>query len=525
MVALAALLLAWTGAFTSDFGGFEDEPAHLVTALMLRDWLAGLDYADPRGFVEAYYLHYPKVAIGQWPPVLHGSLALWMLVFGTGATAIAAYLSVLFGAVAFVIQQVLRRPLGEPAAAAAGALYLTVPIALGCSQSVMTETPIALLSLLAVLAFGRFLDTGRGRWVLAFAVLAALTLLTKGTGLALGLLPPVALVMARRLDLLRRPVLWVAGLVVGALVAPWYVATLEFSQGTWAGGGSPSLEYARYAAREFGAWLPRLTGWLGCGLVPLGVVWGVRSGRLHGRWVVLAAWLPSLVALHLVVPSSVEERHLSVLAPAWAVFTCLGAGVLARQVARGWDPRWAAAAGVLVVGALHLALGPGLVEKRWTGWGAAARGLLARGDGAPERVLVASDPTGEGLLVAGIALGEEPRPGRVVLRASKVLGNAGWNGRDYEVRFPELDDVRAYLERTGVGAVVVDRSVRGSRHWYGHMDQVLQVLAAGGGWTRVEVRDAVRAGERSPDALETWVRTDWRSLVGDPLTLDDVLRR
>ena len=35
------------GAYASGFGGSADEPAHLVTALMVRDFIAGLDYRHP----------------------------------------------------------------------------------------------------------------------------------------------------------------------------------------------------------------------------------------------------------------------------------------------------------------------------------------------------------------------------------------------------------------------------------------------------------------------------------------------
>ena len=79
---LAALLSWFAGAFQAEFGGYPDEPAHYVTGLMIHDYIAGWFPATPLRFAENYYLHYPKVAFGHWPPVFHFLQAIWMLLFG-----------------------------------------------------------------------------------------------------------------------------------------------------------------------------------------------------------------------------------------------------------------------------------------------------------------------------------------------------------------------------------------------------------------------------------------------------------
>ena len=43
----AACLERASGAFQSDFGAYPDEPAHYVTGLMMRDYIAGLFPASP----------------------------------------------------------------------------------------------------------------------------------------------------------------------------------------------------------------------------------------------------------------------------------------------------------------------------------------------------------------------------------------------------------------------------------------------------------------------------------------------
>jgi len=64
--------LQWiSGAFDSEFGGHPDEAAHYVTGLMHHDYIAGLDLTSPLRFAENYYIHYPRICIGHWPPFFY----------------------------------------------------------------------------------------------------------------------------------------------------------------------------------------------------------------------------------------------------------------------------------------------------------------------------------------------------------------------------------------------------------------------------------------------------------------------
>src|SRR5260370_42392019 len=75
------------GVFRSELNGESDEPAHYVTALMIRDYIAQGIPAKPLAFAKNYYLHYPKVAFGHWPPLFHVVEAAWMLIFGVSRTS------------------------------------------------------------------------------------------------------------------------------------------------------------------------------------------------------------------------------------------------------------------------------------------------------------------------------------------------------------------------------------------------------------------------------------------------------
>ena len=64
-------------SFESEFGRYFDEAAHFVTGLMVHDFIAGMDWSSPVEYAENYYLHYPKVALGHWPPAFYLLQAMW----------------------------------------------------------------------------------------------------------------------------------------------------------------------------------------------------------------------------------------------------------------------------------------------------------------------------------------------------------------------------------------------------------------------------------------------------------------
>ncbi|SRR6056297_1101626 len=54
-----------------------DEPAHFVTGVMVTEYLRGAEFTAPVEFAEAFYLRYPKVAFGHWPPLFYFVQAAW----------------------------------------------------------------------------------------------------------------------------------------------------------------------------------------------------------------------------------------------------------------------------------------------------------------------------------------------------------------------------------------------------------------------------------------------------------------
>ena len=218
----AVTLQALSGAYAADFAGNPDEPAHYVTGVMVRDYLANLPWQPPMTFARNFYSHYPVVAIGHWPPMFYVVQAAWTLPFGVSRLSVLLLMAILSAATATVVFASWQRRFGTAAAGALALAFLSVPIVQEHGRMVMAEMLVALFALLAVAAYRRYLESGHWRDSLRFALAASAAILTKPNGLALALLPIVAIIAVRRMDLLKRFSFWLPALVVALLCAPWY---------------------------------------------------------------------------------------------------------------------------------------------------------------------------------------------------------------------------------------------------------------------------------------------------------------
>lgn len=518
---LAAGLNHWRGAVDSGFGSFDDEPSHLVTGLMVKDYVAQGLPGSPMAFAEEYYLHYPKVGLGQWPPVFYGIEAAWMLTFGESTRSIVMLLSFLTACVATLLFLVVRDDVGYPTGLIFGLLFLLVPLVQVFSSVVMTEVPVALFCLAAAWQFGLYLEREKARNMAGFALFATLAILTKGSAIALAFLPPIAALLAGRMRVFLRPATWIGALVVGALCAPWYWFTLPMTANTWSGGQKPSWDYAREAAPFYVTGLFTMAGVCVLGLAVAGFLARAQVKARRGRWAATAALIPSVLIVLCVVPSGLEERNLVLLAPAFVAMAAWGVHWLTELESTTIPATWLASClviGIFGVEAFELPV------KNNRGYSDAARVVLSDEALRDSVLLIASDPIGEGLFVSDMAL-RERRPGHTVLRGSKVLGHTDWLGRSYEPVFTTADEMRAYLEEIPVGIVAFDSSMR-QRQRFEHHELLLSIVTTDTDrWEPLATFDVTRDGYVHEGALRLWRQRDHESQPVARLTGGGLLGR
>lgn len=96
------------GGYSAEFGETSDESAHYITGLMVRDYVASGFPWPPMEYAENYYVHYPKVALGHYPPVFYVLEAAWMLLFGPSRVSVLLLLGTLTALFATILCEVVR---------------------------------------------------------------------------------------------------------------------------------------------------------------------------------------------------------------------------------------------------------------------------------------------------------------------------------------------------------------------------------------------------------------------------------
>ena len=407
-------------AFESEFAGYPDESAHFVSGLMIYDYLASFP-RDPIGWAGQYYLHYPRVAIGHWPPGYHLLEAAWFLILGPSRFT-AMLLQWAIGLVALsMLYRLVRLFLPFTVVIAILALVIATPVFQESLEQTMADLCCLLWSVMVMYASVRLVQRQDGI-ALTMVVLALIAAaMTKGTAAFLVPVPAIALLASRQP--IRIPIRWLIIAGCGVLAAAgWYFAM----GGVFAWGGmSTDVPWP-------GLLIGHLAGW---GFLVVAVL-GLARNSLA---LVSAAMIGSMLTVSLAVRAAREERHWIIVLPAILVL----AGLAFVRFRSPW------------IKGLLLALGLVLYPYSWlrqpqSGFGA----LLARIK-RPSRMLISSSGLGEGPWIAVTSLAEK-RPSSFVVRATKVLSESGWNGEGYHLLTPTTDAVLRRLDELALDTVIVD---------------------------------------------------------------------
>lgn len=493
------------GAFAMDFSALSsDEPAHYVTSLMVREYLTSGELTRPMAFASNYYLHYPKVAIGHWPPGFYAMLSAWMFAAGTSRLAALVLMAILAATLALATFAAGRALVAPWAGWFTGGLLLAMPLVRQSTAQVVYEHATSLFMLLAALQFARGMRTDRLRDWVGFALLASAGILTNASAWALGLMPAVALVLGRRLDLVRSPRMWASAGVVLVCTVPWYAATqsIRAEENALVGGG---WQYVRDAVQVFPGAAATALGPVLTVAALIGLwtaLWRPReSGRIEPVWACLAGLAAAKLALHIAVPAGLEARYVLAMLPALLLFAALGLDRAARSIGAGLSfaaPALAAVAVAPLAGSF-IAAPPATV-----GYMSAATAVAAAKTDVPQAQLVVSDSQGEGAWIAAVA-GLEPRPSTVVARGSKLFVVEDWLGRDTEERYAGADEVMALLDAIPVSVVVVDGTTLAGEV-RGYHARVAAVVAASPAWERAGAYPVQRFGREFPEGLVVYRR-------------------
>ena len=448
-----------SGAWRSDFGGHADEAAHVVTSLMVRDYLGGgfLECWHPMRYAEAYYERFPKVALGHYPPGFYLVASAGLLPFRSGATFLVL-MNLLCAGTGILVWSLGRRLLNHDGQAAVVAfLYVILPQSRTYTAIVMADLLLVLLGLLAARFFLCFLRSGSIRDAFLFGLAAAGAILTKGSGIGLALLPLIALLLSGKGKWLISPRLWVAPVPVMLFAFPWMFLTAGITgEGMQESG---LLEWARGALPYYGKAVISESGWVSViALVAAGGFgtfrWIRRKQGVTEVEAVLWALLGCGIVIPLAVPAGLDHRYLMPVMPS---ILLLGASQIRHFSGKGES----ALGTVLICLFCLFVFGETWrpVKKLYTGASGSIERILEDSEGkkageVSPKVLVVSSVAGEGAVIAAGAL---LAPDSLTLaRGSKELSLSDWMGRGYLVGFETPEELAGILGARGIDYLVTD---------------------------------------------------------------------
>ena len=506
------------GASKTAFGGYPDEPSHYISGLLVRDYLVSGSAMSPIRYATDYYIHVPFFAVGYWPPLFYTAEALWMILFGVSRPAVLVFIALIAAGSATLLFACLRDEFGNLAAFGAGFLFLLSPIVLWGSGLVMTDLLVTFLSFAATIAFARYLDSARMWSMLAFSVLAAATILTKSSGAFLAIVPPLAVLVSHKLNLVRRFSFWVGPLVVAVLCAPWFLLTR----------GLITRGYEKYQKPG----LMDTLGQLGLGLL-VNLVW-LAPLVLIGAWRLFRGPRPmsGFAAVCLVQPVAVlvflimapvgnEARYLTPALPALLILAMYGMRALA-------DLAPPARRTLVMTGLVASLTGSFVALAAYQLHPVPADPLRPIANFVIERnyhsVLLPADV--EGPVIAEISERETDRLASFLVRPSKLLAQTDWNGIVYHALYKTKEGTQALFDRLPLDALIV-RMNPPEDAWEHEIMLRDMVLAFPNRWHLVNSFGGVSSPERyavyEPVKLRELSRQDLadhlRNLLGQNLAL------
>ncbi len=461
--ALTVFLQWLSGAYGSELAHYPDEPSHVVTSLMFGDYVRAGFPEPPLSYAERYYVHYPKVAVGMWPPVFYCAAGAWTLTFGATRVSLLAFSALLGALLSASLSVFVKRLYGRALGLTAGVAFtLLGSVQLG-NDLVMLDVAVSLACFWSMLLLVEYFRTERLGTAMAFGAATAGAMLVKGNANACVLMAVLMLPLTGRYRVLKRPGLYAAGAVMAIFGLPWQIVSLKMLQRSvpmaHVDGAYFTRMMAGYVSLLAKEFTPLVGAFLLVGLVA--AAWPALRRTSPDSLAVAGAaslFLATLV-FHCVTPNpGPDSRYMTAaLAPGIALFVvgCRYVSRLRIPVAASEAVRTAVLAGVAL--ATAWASGAFAVPHLPT-FGFIAAASMAMASSAPRNaMLICSDAEGEGGFVAEVSM-RDRKLSRIVLRASKVILQSPWSGGRTQMLFDNSADLAKYLDAVAVDLVVIDLS-------------------------------------------------------------------
>ncbi len=465
---IEAFLLQWLGGcLANEYSSFSDEPSHYVTSLMVHDFILSGEYSDPIRYAEDYYTHYPKVAIGHWPPIFYALLGVWFIFFGISRISALSFIAIVAATTATAIYHLAKSQFSKLAGAFAASIFLALPFVQQLTGTVMLGHLVTLFTLLSVIFLTKFLSSEKLFHGLLFSIFATLAILTRGSAWAIGLMPILTMLFAWRFNMLLRPVFWLSAVPVIIFCVPWYLIMPSVNTGAFVGEAVFSTEYTQQAIPHFAEELYKAVGlvlfipilfgiWVKI-LVPL-----LTKKQVDLIWPALAALVTATYLMHVFVAASLDSRYMLVAIPALILFAVAGIEWIANKFSTMSSRKYVYQIAYIFAAIAFLFTQFSIAGSTNTGYTNALSEISKQLQAEQLAILVASESVGEGSVIAAAA--SQHKVGEYVLRGSKLFVDQDWFGRVSEEKVQTTTEIAELLDAIPVNAVILDTSINADRH-------------------------------------------------------------
>lgn len=474
---LAILLQYRNHAYIAELG--YDESSHYVSGVMMHDYVVQHHLVSPAPFLLNFQGHFPLVGIGHWAPLYYVIEAIWMVLVSPARAAALLLSAVIAALIAVSLFSIVAKRFGGILGATAAILFVISRTVQWSAGEIMLDLPVTYLCLFAAIAYARYLEQPGVLWSVLFGVLAAAALLVKGNGLCLALLPPLAVLISRRFDLLSLWTFWLPAPIVVVLVGPWYATTYGMVAAGFRYGWG--LHYTATALGANAQILFESVGGLVLALGLLGFLLVVvqRTQLARNAMVVTMSSLFATVWLfQILVPAAIQDRYLDPALPPFLFLSALAIdwiiGRLFPSGAEWFAFRRTAPIGVAAALAVASVLPSAALghPKRQLGVDPAVAELWRHMDDNNPSVLLATDGLGEVAALSSIVATKPAKPQIFVVRGSRLLGGGGYNTFQYVPRFTTTAEVQHAIDQYSIRFVIY-RSTHQPDDWE-HVRQVAE---------------------------------------------------
>lgn len=455
LLALAALMAA-LGVFSAGWVG-NDESPHFINSYLIWVYLNEGLGQNPLSFAQDFYIHYPKVTIGHWPPLYYFLIAPLFSILPPSHLNFIIVNTIVAALPALIVIHLVRRAIGPLWALVAGVTYVLLPQIISNSMYFMLDQATTALILIAAVFWSEFSQKPSWRLGVGWALATAAAILVKGNAWLLGLYPLLHMMLTARWRIMLDYRFYVLGLAILAITAPWYILTSNIPAASFK--YSWGVDFFVEAMPQF---VEFLIGSVGIPVAIAALLSGVfsllfqRQPNIRELAKVCIALIAATLLFHSIVPMSIISRYTVFAAPAMVILAVMGAGSAITHFAQRRVPSWAAAfltlALLAIPGVMHAQDRSAKFDMHMA---RVAEQLLR--DSGSKVVVVDGYPGAEGSLIVELAVRDLDRAIYVV-RTSKLLVDADWSMIHYKMKVKSREEVLHSLRDIGASVIVVARN-------------------------------------------------------------------